>query len=170
MRLSDDALRLCFCHFFSPGSALRFGASHAAIAITPRARAALDELLQASAVKPTEPDGPLPGREHYEATDLCLRKEFQEGTGGNVFNWIGEEFVTFEWKGGASDGVGGQAYGRGGVDEQGKGRSVSQDATKSVAIGPINRALYELREEPNELDRDHDALMLLADGWRLHQP
>lgn len=63
--LSDDALVFGFSYLNNPGSTLAFGGDHAEMEITPRARAALDELLAASVVEKAEPWDQWPGREYY---------------------------------------------------------------------------------------------------------
>lgn len=63
--LSDDALVFGFSYLSSPKATLAFGGDHAEMEITPRARAALDELLAAGAVEKAEPWDQWPGREYY---------------------------------------------------------------------------------------------------------
>ena len=65
MKLSDDALVFGFAYLNHPGCTLAFGGDHAEKEITPRARAALDELLDAGAVIASEATDQWPNREYY---------------------------------------------------------------------------------------------------------
>jgi hypothetical protein len=65
MRLSDDACVIGFGHFPSPKSTLSFGGDHAKMEITPRARAALNELIEHGFVAACAPLDSYPNREHY---------------------------------------------------------------------------------------------------------
>jgi hypothetical protein len=65
MILSDDACVIGFAHFPSAKSTLSFGGDQAKMAITPRARAALDELISSGFVVACEPLDSWPSREHY---------------------------------------------------------------------------------------------------------
>jgi hypothetical protein len=65
MTLSDDACVIGFAHFPTPKSTLSFGGDHAEMDITPRARAALDELISGGFVVACEPLDSWPNREHY---------------------------------------------------------------------------------------------------------
>jgi hypothetical protein len=65
MRLSDDACVIGFGHFSSPKSTLSFGGDHAKMEITPRARAALNELIEHGFVAACAPLDSYPNREHY---------------------------------------------------------------------------------------------------------
>jgi hypothetical protein len=63
--LSDDACVIGFSHFPSVKSTLSFGGDHAKMEITPRARAALDELILKGFVVACEPLDSYQNREHY---------------------------------------------------------------------------------------------------------
>ena len=65
MILSDDACVIGFSHFPSAQSTLSFGGDHAKMEITPRARAALDELISCGFVTACEPLDGWSNREHY---------------------------------------------------------------------------------------------------------
>jgi hypothetical protein len=65
INLSDDALVFGFAYLGNSGSTLAFGGDHAKKEITPRARAALNELLAAGVVETAEPWDQWPGREYY---------------------------------------------------------------------------------------------------------
>lgn len=65
INLSDDALVFGYAYLNHAGCTLAFGGDHAEKEITPRARAALDELLAAGAVEKAEPWDQWPGREYY---------------------------------------------------------------------------------------------------------
>lgn len=67
--LSDDALVFGFAYLSRPGATLSFGGDHAQKEITPRARAALDELLAAGVVEAAEPWDQWPGREYYRGKE-----------------------------------------------------------------------------------------------------
>lgn len=69
MQLSDDALVFGFSYLSHAGCTLAFGGHHAEQEITPRARAALDELLAAGAVEVSEPTDQWPGREYYRGKE-----------------------------------------------------------------------------------------------------
>lgn len=64
-RLSDDALVFGFSYLNGPKRTLSFGGENAAMEITPRARAALNELLAAGVVEKAEPWEQWSGREYY---------------------------------------------------------------------------------------------------------
>jgi hypothetical protein len=83
--LSDNAMRFWLACFMNPKSTLSFGGDHAEMAITPEARAALDELLAAGAVKPIPPTDQWPGREYYGAGSLDLRPELRSRPHLNPF-------------------------------------------------------------------------------------
>lgn len=68
MGLSADALVFGLGYLRGPKSKLSFGGEGAQMAITPRARAALNELLVAGYAEPAEPDDQIKGREHYQGT------------------------------------------------------------------------------------------------------
>lgn len=70
MPLSHDALIFGLGYLNGPKMKLSFGGEGAQMAITPRARAALDELLTAGYAEPTEADDQWRSREHYRGTDL----------------------------------------------------------------------------------------------------
>lgn len=97
--LSDDAIKLWGCYFRGPRNTLRFGGDHAEMEITPKARAALTELLEVGAAEPIKPDDQWPGREHYGSTGMDLTEIALERGGGTpdkAFQWLTEgEFVTF---------------------------------------------------------------------------
>jgi hypothetical protein len=63
--LSDDACVIGFAHFPSVNSTLSFGGDHAEMEITPRARAALYELISKGFVVACEPLDGYPNRENY---------------------------------------------------------------------------------------------------------
>lgn len=67
--LSDDAIVLGMAHFISTNSTLSFGGDDAKMEITPRARSALSELIEAGFVEVCEPLDSWPNREHYR----CLK-------------------------------------------------------------------------------------------------
>lgn len=66
MDLSKDALVFGFAYLHHEGCTLQFGGEGAVKEITPRARKALDELLEAGAVEIGEPDTSIKGREYYK--------------------------------------------------------------------------------------------------------
>lgn len=68
MTLSTDALIFGLGHLNGPKAKLSFGGEGAKFAITPRARAALDELLAAGYAEVAPPYDQIPGREHYRGT------------------------------------------------------------------------------------------------------
>jgi len=68
--LSKDALVFGLSYLNGPNARLSFGGEGAAYAITPRARAALDELLAAGFAEVAAPSDQIPGREHYQG---CAR-------------------------------------------------------------------------------------------------
>lgn len=96
-QLTDNAMRLWMAHFFNPKSTLRFGGEGAQMEITQEARSALNELLEAGAVKPVEPDDQWPGREHYGGTDVDLRQELEQRPHLNPFKDT-RRLVTFRRK------------------------------------------------------------------------
>lgn len=65
MKLSDDALVFGFSYLNHSGCTLSFGGDNASKQITPRARAALEELLANGVVEVAEPTDSWPGREYY---------------------------------------------------------------------------------------------------------
>jgi hypothetical protein len=65
LELSDDALVFGFSYLNHARCTLAFGGDHAETEITPRARAALDELLAAGVVEKAQPWDQWPGREYY---------------------------------------------------------------------------------------------------------
>lgn len=65
MNLSKDALVFGFAYLNHAGCTLQFGGEGAEKVITPRARKALDELLDAGAIKIGEPDTSIIDREYY---------------------------------------------------------------------------------------------------------
>lgn len=95
--LSDDAIRLYLAHFLNPKSTLRFGGDHAQKEITPRAREALDQLLEIGAAQTIEPDDQWPNREHYGSTGMDLRDQLRQREHLNPFKDT-EEFITFRNK------------------------------------------------------------------------
>lgn len=72
MTLSDDAYVFGFGHFPSAGSTLSFGGDDVEMEITPRARAALSELLQTGFVEACDPLDSWPNREHYRGVKSVL--------------------------------------------------------------------------------------------------
>lgn len=97
-KLSDNAVAL-WCGFFLLGqkATLTFGGDHAAMEITPEARAALDELILVDAVKPSEPTDSWPGREYYRGTNVDLRPELKR-RGFNPITGPFPELVSFRKK------------------------------------------------------------------------
>lgn len=92
--LSDDALTFGFAHFGAVGSTLSFGGDYANMEITPRARAALNELLDAGFVVANEPQDQWPNREDYIAVksvapELCGRDDLCpfDKSNENKFSW-----------------------------------------------------------------------------------
>lgn len=67
--LSIDAITFGLGFLRGPKSKLSFGGDGAKMGITPRARAALDELIAAGYAEPAKPDDQIPNREHYRGTD-----------------------------------------------------------------------------------------------------
>ena len=94
--ISDNGLRLWMCYFLNPGNTLRFGGDHAEMEITARARAALNELIAAGAVKEIEANDQYPNREHYGGTEVDLRQQLK-ASGINPFD-DSDPFVTFRKK------------------------------------------------------------------------
>lgn len=70
MKLSDDALVFGLGHLNGPKQSLSFGGDGAMMAITPRARDALNELIAAGYAKVAEPTDQIPNREFYRGTDI----------------------------------------------------------------------------------------------------
>lgn len=70
MTLSTDALIFGLGYLNGPKAKLSFGGEGAKMEITPRARAALNELLAAGYAEVTAPDDQIPGREHYRGTNV----------------------------------------------------------------------------------------------------
>jgi hypothetical protein len=70
MTLSSDAMIFGLGNLRSHKSTLRFGGDGAEMEITPRARAALDELLAGGYAEKTDPDDSIPNREHYRGTNI----------------------------------------------------------------------------------------------------
>lgn len=68
MSFSRDALIFGLAYLNGPRAILSFGGSGAEMAITPRARAALDELLAAGYAEPSGLLCSTRGREHYRGT------------------------------------------------------------------------------------------------------
>ena len=68
MGLSDDALIFGLGYLRCPKSKLSFGGEGAQMAITDRARDALNELLADGYAEPDEPSDHIKGREHYQGT------------------------------------------------------------------------------------------------------
>lgn len=66
MPLSTDALVFGLGYLNGPRARLSFGGAGAQMRITPRARAALDELIAAGYAGPAEPDCQTTGREFYQ--------------------------------------------------------------------------------------------------------
>jgi len=66
MPLSTDALVFGLGYLNGPRARLSFGGEGAQMRITPRARAALDELIAAGYAKTADPDCQTPGREFYK--------------------------------------------------------------------------------------------------------
>lgn len=99
--LSDDAIRLWISFFRTRESTLRFGGDHAAMEITPRAREALDQLIDIGAVQTIPADDQHPNREHYGGTEMELFREVGKRSHLNPFQ-DKEEFVSFRKKGDTS--------------------------------------------------------------------
>jgi len=72
MNLSDDAYVIGLGHFPTPKSTLSFGGDHAEMEITPRARAALQELVDGGFVVSCEPLDGYPNRENYRCAKSVL--------------------------------------------------------------------------------------------------
>lgn len=68
MTLSTDALIFGLGYLNGPRARLSFGGKSALMRITPRARAALDELIAAGYAEQEDPDTSDPGRESYRGT------------------------------------------------------------------------------------------------------
>jgi hypothetical protein len=66
MKISTDALIFGLGHLNGPRSRLSFGGDGAVMGITPRARAALDELIAAGYARAVPPDCQTRGREAYQ--------------------------------------------------------------------------------------------------------
>jgi hypothetical protein len=95
--LSDDAIRIWLAHFMNPKSTLRFGGDHAQMEITPRAREALDQLIEVGAVETIPADDQQPNREHYGSTGMDLRDQLRQREHLNPFKDT-EDFVSFRKK------------------------------------------------------------------------
>lgn len=65
MPLSTDALIFGIGYLNGPRARLSFGGEGAQMRITPRARAALDELIASGYAETADPDCQTPGREFY---------------------------------------------------------------------------------------------------------
>lgn len=99
--LSDDALCLWMTYFSWPKNTLRFGGEGKKVKITDRGRAALDQLINAGAVRNVEPDCQTIGREHYGQTEIDLRDQVKERSNGDFFKWVDEvDFRAFDLNGG----------------------------------------------------------------------
>lgn len=96
-QLSDDSLRLWLAYFMMPRNTLSFGGEGAKMAITPRARAALDELIEAGCVEIADPDCSTLGREMYRSGAADPRDVLRERSkpkdvpdntkATDIFNW-----------------------------------------------------------------------------------
>lgn len=64
--LSKDALIFGLGYLRGPKSKLSFGGEGANMEITPRARAALDELIAAGYAEPAKPNDQIVGREYFQ--------------------------------------------------------------------------------------------------------
>ena len=100
MPLSTDALIFGIGYLNGPRARLSFGGEGALMRITPRARAALDELLVAGYAEPADPDCQTPGREFYQgvAKDPHLGQLAREA-GLNPFSidrWTSFERISAE--------------------------------------------------------------------------
>ena len=96
--LSRDAVIFGFSHLRSPQSTLAFGGDGAEMEITPRARAALSELISAGYAAQAPADTSIPGREYYQGTmkEPSLGR-LAQGLGINPFA-IEDDFVPFQRK------------------------------------------------------------------------
>ena len=95
MALSHDALIFGLGLLNGPRATLAFGGEGAEMAITDRARAALDELLEAGYAETSNPTDQIPDREFYRGTnkDPALGKLAQQA-GLNPFD-SGNNWTTF---------------------------------------------------------------------------
>ena len=113
MRLSSDAIIFGLAYLRGPKSKLSFGGEGAKMAITPRARAALSELLAAGYAEPAQPDDSIPNRECYRGTEAEPHLgALAKAAGINPFDdehrwrsftaidWCGEGRVEIEMRGG----------------------------------------------------------------------
>lgn len=89
MGLSEDAIIFGFAYLSHSKHKLSFGGEGATMEITPRARAALNELLAAGYAEPAKADDQIRGREHYQGTDKEPRimRQMQQA-GINLFEDI----------------------------------------------------------------------------------
>ncbi|MBO9428286.1 hypothetical protein [Sulfitobacter sp. R18_1] len=95
--LSDDAIRMWMAYLMNPKSTLRFGGDHAKMEITPRARDALNELIEIGAAEVIPANDQYPNREHYGSTGMDLRDQLRQRTHLNPFE-DKEDFVSFRKK------------------------------------------------------------------------
>jgi hypothetical protein len=95
MPLSTDALIFGLGYLNGPRARLSFGGEGAEMRITPRARAALDELIAGGYAEAAKPDCQTPGREFYQGvrTDPHLG-ELAKAAG--IDPWNMERWTTFE--------------------------------------------------------------------------
>ena len=94
--LSKDAIVFGFGYLLHQKALLSFGGEGAQMRITPRARAALQELLDAGYAVPREPDSSEKGREYYRGTDKQPHLgALAQGIGLNPFD-MRDGWATFE--------------------------------------------------------------------------
>lgn len=95
MKLDTDALIFGLGYLNGSKARLSFGGEGAKMRITPRAREALDALLEAGYAVPAVPDDGIPGRECYRGTDKDPHLgQLAKEAGLNPFTL--ERWTTFE--------------------------------------------------------------------------
>jgi hypothetical protein len=95
MTLTMDALIFGLGHLNGPKARLSFGGEGAQMAITPRARAALDALIAAGYARAVPPECQTPGRESYQGNRMDPHLgELAQEAGLNPFDM--ERWTTFE--------------------------------------------------------------------------
>lgn len=94
MSLSRHAIIFGLGYLNGPRCKLSFGGEGAKMGITPRARAALDELIAAGYAETAPPADQIPGREHYRGTTAEPRLGQLAGCGH--FGLDVERWTSFE--------------------------------------------------------------------------
>lgn len=97
--LSNHALCFWFAYFLTPRNTLRFGGDGSEMEISSEGRAALNELLASGHARFVPADDSIPNREHYGATEGCLREVIKSRSGDSPFDWVKQHnFTIFQRK------------------------------------------------------------------------